>query len=77
MTTVAFPGLGVMGYPMAHQLRAKGHEVTVYNRTAAKAGKWVAANGGRAEATPAAAALERTSPIVNPARAPAGWRGNA
>ena len=37
MAKVAFLGLGVMGYPMAGHLKAKGHEVTVYNRTAAKA----------------------------------------
>jgi 3-hydroxyisobutyrate dehydrogenase len=53
---VAFLGLGVMGYPMAGHLAAGGHDVTVYNRTAAKAGKWVAQHGGRAAATPAAAA---------------------
>jgi glutamyl-tRNA reductase len=43
---VAFLGLGVMGYPMAGHLAAKGHEVTVYNRTAAKAEAWVAEHGG-------------------------------
>ncbi len=37
---VAFLGLGVMGYPMAGHLVAAGHEVTVYNRTTAKAEKW-------------------------------------
>ena len=43
MAKVAFLGLGVMGYPMAGHLKTKGgHEVTVYNRTAAKAEKWVA-----------------------------------
>ena len=43
MAKVAFLGLGVMGYPMAGHLKNKGgHEVTVYNRTAAKAEKWVA-----------------------------------
>ena len=41
MANVAFLGLGVMGYPMAGHLKNKGgHEVTVYNRTAAKAEKW-------------------------------------
>ena len=54
---VAFVGLGVMGGPMARHLAAKGHEVTVYNRTAAKAAAWVAANGGRAAATPREAAV--------------------
>jgi 3-hydroxyisobutyrate dehydrogenase len=44
-----------MGFPMAGHLRKGGHEVTVYNRTAAKAQKWVAAHGGRAAATPAEA----------------------
>jgi 3-hydroxyisobutyrate dehydrogenase len=54
---VAFLGLGVMGYPMARHLAAKGgHEVTVYNRTFTKAEKWVAENGGRAARTPAEAA---------------------
>jgi 3-hydroxyisobutyrate dehydrogenase len=56
MAKVAFLGLGVMGYPMARHLRAKGHEVTVYNRTAAKAEKWVSENGGRAAPTPREAA---------------------
>ena len=53
---VAFLGLGVMGYPMAGHLAAGGHDVTVYNRTAATAEKWIAQHGGRAAATPAAAA---------------------
>jgi 3-hydroxyisobutyrate dehydrogenase len=52
----AFLGLGVMGFPMAGHLRKGGHEVTVYNRTAAKAQKWVEIHGGRAAATPAEAA---------------------
>jgi 3-hydroxyisobutyrate dehydrogenase len=52
----AFLGLGVMGFPMAGHLKKGGHEVTVYNRTAAKAQKWVEAHGGRAAATPAEAA---------------------
>ena len=46
MAKVAFLGLGVMGAPMAGHLAKKGHSVTVYNRTAAKAEAWVAANGG-------------------------------
>ena len=53
---VAFLGLGVMGYPMAGHLAAAGHKVTVYNRTAAKAEKWVAQHGGRSAPTPKAAA---------------------
>ena len=56
MAKVAFLGLGVMGFPMAGHLAAKGHEVTVYNRTAAKAEAWVARHGGRAAATPKEAA---------------------
>jgi 3-hydroxyisobutyrate dehydrogenase len=57
MAKVAFLGLGVMGYPMAGHLRVKGgHEVTVYNRTAAKAAKWVEQFGGRSAPTPKAAA---------------------
>ena len=52
----AFIGLGVMGYPMAGHLRSKGWEVTVYNRTAAKANAWVAEHGGAARPTPAEAA---------------------
>ena len=57
MAKVAFLGLGVMGFPMAGHLAAKGHEVTVYNRTGAKAAAWVRAHGGHAAATPRAAAL--------------------
>ena len=53
---IAFLGLGVMGSPMARHLAAKGHEVTVYNRTLAKAEAWVAAHGGRLGRTPAEAA---------------------
>jgi D-arabinose 1-dehydrogenase-like Zn-dependent alcohol dehydrogenase len=53
---VAFLGLGVMGFPMAGHLKAKGFDVTVYNRTPAKAQAWVDKHGGRSAATPAAAA---------------------
>lgn len=57
MARVAFLGLGVMGYPMAGHLAAKGgHDVTVYNRTASKASRWVDTFGGRAAATPREAA---------------------
>ncbi|MGI8527212.1 MAG: NAD(P)-dependent oxidoreductase [Pseudolabrys sp.] len=57
MVKVAFLGLGVMGYPMAGHLKNKGgHEVTVYNRTAAKAEQWVKQHGGKSAATPKAAA---------------------
>jgi 3-hydroxyisobutyrate dehydrogenase len=57
MAKVAFLGLGVMGYPMAgHLVKKGGHEVTVYNRTAAKAEKWASEFGGRAVKTPKEAA---------------------
>ncbi len=52
---VAFLGLGVMGYPMAGHLQKAGHDVTVYNRTAAKAQKWASEFGGNTADTPAAA----------------------
>ena len=57
MAKVAFLGLGVMGYPMAGHLKAKGHDVTVYNRTFAKAEAWAAEHGGTAVRTPAEAAM--------------------
>ncbi|QYZ71167.1 NAD(P)-dependent oxidoreductase [Neotabrizicola shimadae] len=56
MARVAFLGLGVMGFPMAGHLAAKGHQVTVYNRSAAKAAAWVARHGGTSAATPREAA---------------------
>ena len=56
MARVAFLGLGVMGFPMAGHLARAGHDVAVYNRTAAKAEAWVSSHGGRQAATPAAAA---------------------
>lgn len=57
MAKVAFLGLGVMGYPMAGHLAKKGgHEVAVYNRTAAKAEQWVKEYGGRRAPTPREAA---------------------
>jgi 3-hydroxyisobutyrate dehydrogenase len=59
MARVAFLGLGVMGNPMARHLAQKGHEVTVFNRTTAKAEAWVAANGGRHAPTPAEAARDQ------------------
>jgi len=55
MATCAFLGLGVMGGPMARHLAAKGHDVTVWNRTEARARAWAEANKGKAAATPAAA----------------------
>ena len=56
MASVAFLGLGVMGYPMAGHLQSAGHSVTVYNRTSAKAETWVAEHGGAMATTPAEAA---------------------
>ncbi len=56
MAKVAFLGLGVMGGPMARHLAQKGHDVTVYNRTHAKAEEWVKAHGGKAAKTPKEAA---------------------
>ena len=57
MANVAFIGLGVMGYPMAgHLARRGGHQVTVYNRNADKAARWVSENAGRSAPTPREAA---------------------
>ncbi len=56
MAKLAFLGLGVMGYPMAGHLQAAGHDVCVYNRTAAKARKWVDQHGGAMAETPRDAA---------------------
>jgi 3-hydroxyisobutyrate dehydrogenase len=56
MAKLAFLGLGVMGYPMAGHLQAAGHDVTVYNRTTAKAESWVKTHGGALGATPREAA---------------------
>ncbi|MDA8725552.1 NAD(P)-dependent oxidoreductase [Alphaproteobacteria bacterium] len=56
MSKLAFIGLGVMGYPMAGHLAAAGHQVTVYNRTAEKAEKWVAEHSGQKADTPREAA---------------------
>jgi 3-hydroxyisobutyrate dehydrogenase-like beta-hydroxyacid dehydrogenase len=53
MARLAFLGLGVMGGPMARHLASKGHQVTVYNRTTAKAEAWVTAHGGKFGRTPA------------------------
>ena len=55
-TTVAFLGLGVMGFPMAGHLASAGHTVTVYNRTFSKSEAWVKEFGGRAARTPREAA---------------------
>ncbi len=56
MTKIAFLGLGVMGFPMAGHLAAGGHDVTVFNRTQAKARSWVEKHGGGSAKTPAEAA---------------------
>lgn len=56
MSKLGFIGLGVMGYPMAGHLQKGGHQVTVYNRTTAKAERWVAEYGGAQAPTPRAAA---------------------
>jgi 3-hydroxyisobutyrate dehydrogenase-like beta-hydroxyacid dehydrogenase len=56
MAKVAFLGLGVMGFPMAGHLAAKGHEVTVYNRSFAKAEAWTKKHKGKAAKTPKEAA---------------------
>ena len=53
---VAFLGMGVMGFPMAGHLKKAGHDVTVYNRSAAKAAKWVETHKGASAATPREAA---------------------
>jgi len=55
---VAFIGLGVMGFPMAGHLKAKGYDVVVYNRTGAKAEQWAQKHGGKSAPTPAAAAKD-------------------
>ncbi len=54
----AFVGLGVMGYPMAAYLAKSGHDVTVYNRTTARAESWCLEHGGQAAPTPAEAASD-------------------
>ena len=63
MAKIAFIGLGVMGGPMARHLADAGHDMTVYNRTQAKADAWVAAHGGRSAPSPAAAA-EGTDAVI-------------
>jgi len=58
MARIGFIGLGVMGAPIAAHLARAGHDMTVHNRTAARAEAWVAAHGGRAVGSPAAAAAD-------------------
>jgi len=57
MANITFLGLGVMGYPMAGHLQAAGHDVTVYNRTTAKAEAWAKEHGGTFAPTPAEAVV--------------------
>jgi 3-hydroxyisobutyrate dehydrogenase-like beta-hydroxyacid dehydrogenase len=59
MSNVAFIGLGVMGFPMAGHLRTAGHDVVVYNRTAAVAARWLETFGGLSAPTPREAAENR------------------
>jgi len=58
MTRIAFIGLGVMGGPMARHLKQAGHDLTVYNRSRAKAEKWIEAYGGALASSPADAAQD-------------------
>ena len=58
MTRIAFIGLGVMGAPMARHLIREGHDLTVYNRSRAKAENWVTEHGGSLAASPADAAKD-------------------
>ncbi len=58
MARIAFIGLGVMGGPIARHLRNTGHAMTVYNRSSAKADKWVAEYGGQMASSPAEAAKD-------------------
>ncbi|NNM75974.1 NAD(P)-dependent oxidoreductase [Sphingomonas sp. ID1715] len=64
MSRIAFIGIGVMGGPMARHLAAKGHELTIYNRTGAKARAWVAAHGGRVAESPVEAARDQDAVIT-------------
>ena len=65
MAKVAWLGLGVMGYPMAaHVMKRGGHEVVVYNRTAAKATAWAAAQGAGATTAPSPAEAARNADFV-------------
>lgn len=64
MAKIAFIGIGVMGGPMARHLAAAGHDLTVFNRSRAKADAWVAAHGGRVASDPADAAREADAVIT-------------
>jgi 3-hydroxyisobutyrate dehydrogenase len=61
---IGFIGLGVMGYPMAGHLARAGHDVTVFNRTAARAERWVGEHGGRFATTPALAVQNADAAIA-------------
>jgi 3-hydroxyisobutyrate dehydrogenase len=64
MSNIAFIGTGVMGAPMAGHLVSAGHQVTVYNRSRAKADAWAAKYGGTVAATPAEAAAGKDAVIT-------------
>jgi len=64
MAKIAFLGMGVMGFPMAGHLATAGHEVTVYNRTRAKADAWTQKHKGKAATTPAEAAAGQDFVLV-------------
>jgi 3-hydroxyisobutyrate dehydrogenase len=64
MATIAFIGTGVMGAPMAGHLVRAGHDLTVYNRTRAKADAWADTYGGRVADTPEAAAVGKDAVIT-------------
>ena len=69
MAKVAFIGLGVMGFPMAGHLKTKGgHDVTVYNRTPAKAAAWAEKFSGHAAPTPAVAPMMKSLRFMAPPR---------
>ena len=68
MAKLAFLGLGVMGAPMAGHLQKAGHDVTVYNRTAAKADKWVETYGGAMAPTPVEAVKSGSKGVESGAR---------
>ena len=64
MARIAFIGIGVMGGPMARHLAARGHELTVYNRSPARAEAWTAAHGGRRAENPMEAARDQDAVIT-------------
>jgi len=64
MSRIAFIGIGVMGGPMARHLASRGHELTVYNRSPAKAEAWAAAHGGHVAASPIEAARDQDAVVT-------------